>query len=227
MAAVALVAALLTGCSTPDCACCKSTTASTGAAAAKPAAAEKSLFDGKTLIGWKDSGFAGAGEVTVEPNFKGQGAVIRIDAGQSLSGLTFTNPVPKTNFEITLEALKVQGNDFFVGLTSPVGESHATLVLGGWGGATTGISSIDGLDASENDTTKFLGYEKDKWFRIRMKVTPAKLETWINDEKVVDQDLKDRRISMRFGEIESSVPLGIATYQTTTVVRSVQIKSVQ
>jgi hypothetical protein len=227
MAAVALVAALLTGCSTPDCACCKSTTASTGAAAAKPAAAEKSLFDGKTLIGWKDSGFAGAGEVTVEPNFKGQGPVIRIDAGQSLSGLTFTNAVPKTNFEITLEALKVQGNDFFIGLTFPVGESHATLVLGGWGGATTGISSIDGLDASENDTTKFLGYEKDKWFRIRMKVTPAKLETWINDEKVVDQDLKDRRISMRFGEIESSVPLGIATYQTTTVVRSVQIKSVQ
>jgi hypothetical protein len=227
MAAVALVAALLTGCSTPDCACCKSTTASTGAAAAKPAAAEKSLFDGKTLTGWKDSGFAGAGEVTVEPNFKGQGPVIRIDAGQSLSGLTFTNAVPKTNFEITLEALKVQGNDFFIGLTFPVGEAHATLVLGGWGGATTGISSIDGLDASENDTTKFLGYEKDKWFRIRMKVTPAKLETWINDEKVVDQDLKDRRISMRFGEIESSVPLGIATYQTTTVVRSVQIKSVQ
>ena len=163
----------------------------------------------------------------MEPNFKGQGPVIRIDAGQSLSGLTFTNAVPKTNFEITLEALKVQGNDFFVGLTFPVGEAHATLVLGGWGGATTGISSIDGLDASENDTTKFLGYEKDKWFRIRMKVTPAKLETWINDEKVVDQDLKDRRISMRFGEIESSVPLGIATYQTTTVVRSVQIKSVQ
>ncbi len=227
MAAVALVAALLTGCSTPDCACCKSTTASTGAAAAKPAAAAQSLFDGKTLTGWKDSGFAGAGEVTVEPNFKGQGPVIRIDAGQSLSGLTFTNAVPKTNFEITLEALKVQGNDFFIGLTFPVGEAHATLVLGGWGGATTGISSIDGLDASENDTTKFLGYEKDKWFRIRMKVTPAKLETWINDEKVVDQDIKDRRISMRFGEIESSVPLGIATYQTTTVVRSVQIKSVQ
>lgn len=227
MAAVALVAALLTGCSTPDCACCKSTTASTGAAAAKPAAAANSLFDGKTLTGWKDSGFAGAGEVTVEPNFKGQGPVIRIDAGQSLSGLTFTNAVPKTNFEITLEALKVQGNDFFIGLTFPVGEAHATLVLGGWGGATTGISSIDGLDASENDTTKFLGYEKDKWFRIRMKVTPAKLETWINDEKVVDQDLKDRRISMRFGEIESSVPLGIATYQTTTVVRSVQIKSLQ
>ena len=229
-AAASLVAALLTGCSTPDCACCKAkpgATASTGAAAAKPAAAAQSLFDGKTLTGWKDSGFAGAGEVTVEPNFKGQGPVIRIDAGQSLSGLTFTNAVPKTNFEITLEALKVQGNDFFVGLTFPVGEAHATLVLGGWGGATTGISSIDGLDASENDTTKFLGYEKDKWFRIRMKVTPAKLETWINDEKVVDQDLKDRRISMRFGEIESSVPLGIATYQTTTVVRSVQIKSLQ
>ncbi len=222
MAAVSLVAALFTGCSTPDCACCK---AKPGATASTTAAA-KSLFDGKTLTGWKDSGFAGAGEVTVEPNFKGQGPVLRIDAGASLSGITFTNAVPKTNFEITLEALKVQGNDFFIGLTFPVGEAHATLVLGGWGGATTGISSIDGLDASENDTTKFLGYEKDKWFRIRMKVTPAKLEAWVNDDKVVDQDLKDRRISMRFGEIESSVPLGIATYQTTTVVRKVEIKPV-
>ncbi|MBI5800559.1 MAG: DUF1080 domain-containing protein [Verrucomicrobia bacterium] len=226
--AVVLCASLLTGCSSTDCACCKDKPAAAPAAATKPAAtgAAKNLFDGRTLVGWKDSGFAGAGEVRVEPNFRGQGPVILIEAGQSLSGITFTNPVPKTNFEISLEALKVQGSDFFVGLTFPVGESHATLVLGGWGGATTGISSIDGLDASENDTTKFLGYDKDKWFRIRMKVTPAKLEAWVDDDKVVDTDLKDRRISMRFGEIESSAPLGIATYQTTTVVRKVQIKPV-
>ena len=177
--------------------------------------------------GWKDSGFAGAGETKVEPNFRGQGPVILIEAGQSLSGITFTNPVPKTNFEVTLEALKIQGSDFFIGLTFPVAEAHATLVLGGWGGATTGISSIDGLDASENDTTKFLGYDKDKWFRIRMKVTPGRLETWINDDKIVDQDIKERRISMRFGEIENSVPFGLATYQTTTVIRKVEIKPVQ
>lgn len=197
-----------------------------GGAARKDTSPVKNLFDGRTLTGWKSSDFAGGGEVKVEPNFRGQGPVLLIEAGQSLSGLTFTNPVPKQNFELTLEALKVQGSDFFVGLTFPVGEAHATLVLGGWGGATTGISSIDGLDASENDTTKFIGYDKDKWYRIRMKVTPARLETWINDDKVVDQDLKDRRISMRFGEIENSVPLGLATYQTTTVFRNVQLKPV-
>jgi len=229
LAALLAAGALLSGCATSECPHCKSDKAAAPAAApgAKPAAAVRSLFDGKTLAGWKDSGFAGAGETKVEPNFRGQGPVILIEAGQSLSGVTFTNPVPKQNFEITLEALKVQGNDFFVGLTFPVGEAHATLVLGGWGGATTGISSIDGLDASENDTTKFLGYDKDKWFRIRMKVTPAKLETWIDNDKVVDQELKDRRISMRFGEIENSVPFGIATYQTTTVVRKVEIKPVE
>ena len=222
-----LAAAMLSGCAN-KLHCCKYDGLEMPTTTPAPAASTaKNLFDGKTLAGWKDSGFAGAGEVTVVPNFKGQGPVIQIDAGASLSGITFTNAVLKTNFEINLEALKVQGNDFFIGLTFPVGDAHATLVLGGWGGATTGISSIDGLDASENDTTKFLGYEKDKWFRIRMKVTPAKLETWINDEKVVDQDIKDRRISMRFGEIESSVPLGIATYQTTTVVRKVEIKPVQ
>ncbi len=227
-----LALSFLAGCSTTECPHCKVGQAAppTPVPAAKPAATastSRSLFDGKSLTGWKDSGFAGAGESKVEPNFRGQGPVILIEAGQSLSGITFTNPLPKNNFEITLEALKVQGNDFFVGLTFPVGEAHATLVLGGWGGATTGISSIDGLDASENDTTKFLGYDKDKWFRIRMKVTPAKLETWIDNDKVVDQELKDRRISMRFGEIENSVPFGIATYQTTTVVRKVEIKPLE
>lgn len=194
---------------------------------AAPASTAKSLFDGKSLKGWKDSNFAGGGEVRVEPDFKGQGPVIWIDAGQSLSGITFTNPVLKTDFEITVEALKIQGNDFFVGLTFPVGAAHATLVLGGWGGATTGISSIDGQDASENDTTKFLTYEKNKWYRIRIKVTAKKLETWLNDEKIVNQDISDRRISMRFGEIENSIPLGIATYQTTTVIRKVEIKPTQ
>ena len=224
-----VVSLFVAGCSTTECPHCQGDKAAAPAAAAgpksaAPAVAARNLFDGKTLTGWKDSNFAGGGETKVESNFRGQGPVILIEAGQSLSGITFTNPVPKQNFEVTLEAMKVQGNDFFVGLTFPVGEAHATLVLGGWGGATTGISSIDGLDASENDTTKFLGYEKDKWFRIRMKVTPAKLETWINDEKVVDQELKDRRISMRFGEIENSVPFGLATYQTTTVIRKVEIK---
>jgi hypothetical protein len=60
-----------------------------------------------------------------------------------------------------------------------------------------------------------------------MKVTPGRLETWINDDKIVDQDIKERRISMRFGEIENSVPFGLATYQTTTVIRKVEIKPVQ
>ncbi|MBM3830191.1 MAG: DUF1080 domain-containing protein [Verrucomicrobia bacterium] len=229
---VGFAAFLLSGCAATDCPYCKvdkpaATTASPGAKPTGAASAVRSLFDGKSLTGWKDSGFAGAGETKLEPNFRGQGPVILIEAGQSLSGITFTNPVPKQNFEITLEALKVQGNDFFIGLTFPVGAAHATLVLGGWGGATTGISSIDGLDASENDTTKFLAYDKDKWFRIRMKVTPAKLETWIENDKVVDQELKDRRVSMRFGEIENSIPFGLATYQTTTVIRKVEIKPLE
>jgi hypothetical protein len=229
---LAAVAVVWTGCGSPSSAA--SAKAASGAAA-KPTTAPvkaapatgQSLFDGRTLTGWKVSGFAGGGEVKVDPNFRGGGPALVIDAGASLSGLTFTNPVPKTNFEITLEALKVQGNDFFCGLTFPVGTNHATLVLGGWGGATVGISSIDGLDASENDTTKFLTFPKDKWFTIRMKVTPTKLEAWLNDEKIVDQDIKDRRISMRFGEIEESVPLGIATYQTTSVMRNLRLKRLE
>ena len=76
--------------------------------------------------------------------------------------------LPKTNFEISLDAKRVQGHDFFCGLTFPVGDSFASLIVGGWGGAVCGISSIDGNDASSNDTTTRRKFDNDKWYHIRL-----------------------------------------------------------
>src|ERR1035437_8920338 len=54
----------------------------TAPAAAPAAAAWRSLFDGKSLVGWKESDFFGAGKVTVE---KG---VITIGSG-ALTGINW------------------------------------------------------------------------------------------------------------------------------------------
>ena len=70
--------------------------------------------------------------------------------------------------------MKIEGADFMCGLTFPVGDSHASLILGGWGGTVAGISSIDGHDASENETSSFISFPKDRWYTIRMRVTPNK-----------------------------------------------------
>lgn len=178
----------------------------------------KSLFDGKTLTGWKVTDFAGRGEVTVKD---GQ---LLLQSGVMLTGVNWTNAVPKVDYEVSLEAQKVDGGDFFCGLTVPVGASHCTLIVGGWGGGLVGISSLDGFDASENETTKFMRFDKGRWYRIRLQVTREKIQAWIDEDQMVDVSIVDRKISLRPGDIELSAPFGIATWQTTGALRNIRIR---
>lgn len=183
--------------------------------ATKAAAADKKwipLFDGKTLDGWKITDFGGQGEIRVE-----EGKLI-IDIGQPMSGVTFKKEFPKVDYEIHLDAMRVEGSDFFCGLTFPVKDSHCSFIVGGWAGSVVGISSIDGHDASENDTTQVKSFKNNKWYKIRVRVRADKLEAWIDDQKMVDQDIKGRRISTR-AEVDPSKPLGLSTYLTHAAIR--------
>lgn len=174
-----------------------------------------SLFDGKSLGDWRPSEFATQGTVEVKD---GQ---IEIGFGDGCSGITWKGKFPKTNYEIRLEAKRVDGVDFFCGLTFPVGDDPCSFICGGWGGAVCGLSSIDGEDASSNDTTKVKDFEKDKWYKVRVRVTPRKILAWIDDDQMVDQSLADRKISIR-SEVEASKPLGIATWKTTGAIRNIE-----
>jgi biotin carboxyl carrier protein len=178
-----------------------------------------SLFDGKTLEGWKKTDFAGAGEIKVE---NGQ---LLLEMGDTLTGVTWKDAtkLPKDNYEITLQAMKRKGDDFFCGLTFPVRDSHASFIIGGWGGTLVGMSSIDGLDASENETTIYRKFERDKWYKVRLRVADGKVQGWVDDEQVIDVELKDKKISTRI-EVDASRPLGIATYQVSAAYKEIQLK---
>ena len=76
--------------------------------------------------------------------------------------------------------MRVDGIDFFCGLTFPVADSHASFIVGGWGGTVVGISSIDGMDASENATTKYVKFQLKRWYKIRIRVTPTSIQAWID-----------------------------------------------
>ncbi len=185
-------------------------------------ATEKVLFDGKTLEDWEVVDIGGSGQVEVE------GGLMIINQGDSLSGVVYKKAaeLPLTNYEISLSAKRLQGVDFFCGLTFPVGSTQtcATLVCGGWGGSVTGISSIDGMDASNNATGSYQKYEDDVWYQIRLRVTPKNISVWINDHQVVDQDIENRKVGLRPGPIESYQPLAISTYNTTAAIRNVRLK---
>jgi hypothetical protein len=58
-----------------------------------------------------------------------------------------------------------------------------------------------------------------------VRVTPGRLEAWIDGERVVNVDVSERRISMRPGEIEEAVPFGISCWRTTSAVRNIRIRT--
>lgn len=181
----------------------------------------KPLFNGKDLSNWKKSGFSGEGEVDVD-----MGVMVLRTGGGPITGITFTKDFPKTNFEIRLEARRAMGTDFFCGLTFPVDDSHASLICGGWGGTVTGISSIDGYDASENASSKYIKYENGQWYEIRVRVTPEKIEAWIDGKQEIDVELDGRRISTRI-EVDRSKPLGLSAFETQSEIRKIEWRPVK
>jgi hypothetical protein len=183
-----------------------------------PAAQWQSLFDGKTLKGWKLTDFGGHGEVKVE-----DGRIV-LGAGNDITGVNYTGETPKMNYEVELEASRIEGSDFFCGLTVPYGDVCCTFVVGGWGGTLVGLSSINEDDASENETTQFKKFEKGHWYRIRMRMTPEKIEAWIDDDQMVNVTTKGKKIGMRAGEIELSEPFGIASFRTDAALRNIKLR---
>ena len=177
------------------------------------------LFNGKDLDGWKKTNFGGEGEVTVEDK------CLIIDMGGPLSGVTWKGKEPphKMDYEIRLEAKRVKGTDFFCGLTFPVDDSCRSFIVGGWAGGVVGLSSINDFDAAENGTTTYHEFKNDKWYKFRVKVTKDAIQCWIDDERVVNQEIKDQKISTRI-EVDACQPLGLATYETKAAIRNFEIR---
>ena len=186
-----------------------------------PGSNNSPLFNGKDLSGWKITDFAGGGEIKVKDG------EIHIAMGELISGINLAHEnIPPTNYELSAEAMKLDGNDFFCGLTFPVGETFASFIPGGWGGTVVGISSIDGMDAAENETASFKNFKNNQWYRFRVRVTPVKIQCWVDDEMVVDLLLEDRAIALRPGPIELSVPIGITSFQTVTCIRNIRLQPI-
>lgn len=186
------------------------------------ASLEKSvLFDGKGLDGWKKADFYKPGEVEVE-----DGAIVLKASSISggMTGVTTTrDDLPRMNYELSFEAQRVEGRDFFAAATFPVGEAYLTLINGGWGGTVTGLSSLEGIDASENETGQFFEYENRKWYQFRIQVSEEAVRCWINDEKIIDLDHQDRHLGTRL-EVRDNEPLGFSTWETTGALRKIEIR---
>lgn len=185
-----------------------------------PSPTARSLFNGQDLDGWHvidKYDFARHGKVIVDDE------QILLNAGVPATGISTTHPFPRIDYEVTLEAKRIEGSDFFCGMTFPVNDNYLSLIIGGWGGGVTGISNLDNMAAVENDTTNFMDFEQDRWYKIRLRVTKDKVEAWIDGSSIVDVELKDRKLSI-WWEQEPVRPFGIASWSTKAALRKIRLK---
>jgi hypothetical protein len=179
--------------------------------------APRPLFDGRTLGAWKPVSFGGEGEVSVVDG------AIRLERGNDLTGIVWTGEVPGASFRIEMEARRIDGSDFFCTVTVPVAGSFCSFVVGGWGGGVVGFSSLDGLDASENETSRGMRFEDRRWYRVAVDVTPSHIKGLIDEQVVAEAALAGREVDVRI-EMLPCRPLGIASWRSTSDIRAITLE---
>lgn len=174
---------------------------------------------------WQASGIPEQGPTEVNEG------VLRIGEGSPMSGIRFVGDwesmkLPWIDYALTFEAQRTEGQDFFATCTFPVGSPDrcVSLVVGGWGGGLVGISSIDQLDASENNTRGEMAFKNGTWYQFRIEVREDDLQVWINGAPMVNVSIKGRKLTLRSGDIDTCVPLGFATWRSVGEIRSVAIQ---
>ncbi len=175
------------------------------------------LFDGRGLGDWAESGLFGQKPVVVDHDR------LVLPAGGDMTGITWQADAPKVGYEISLQAMRADGHDFFCGLTFPVKDSCCSLILGGWGGSLVGLSSIDGADASENETSTSINFKDRHWYRVRVRVTEERIQAWLDERPIIDVGIMNRMIGVRW-EMERCKPLGVATWRTTGALRDIRMR---
>lgn len=168
---------------------------------------------------WAVADFSGSGGVCVLDD------AILMKAGNEMTGIKWQGDLPEGDYEITLDAMRVSGNDFFCGLTVPKQDTSFSLVVGGWGGTCIGISCLDWADAYNNETAVFRGLQSHRWYPIKLRVVGDQIQAWVDNEQVVDVDVSNREVDIRW-EMEPTKPLGIATWCTTGAIRNFRITPV-
>jgi hypothetical protein len=195
----------------------------------KPASENwKPLFDGESLTNWSIPAYGGDGNVDVE------GGNIVIGRGEMMTGIRYEKEFPLINYELRYEARRTQGYDFFAACTFPVNKDFCSFINGGWGGSVTGLSSINGYSASENETGSPFDYRDRTWYRFRILVTDKRIQVWIAaqnkegqweaEQSVIDFEMEDEKeLSIRM-EMNLYKPLGFCTWSTEGQLRNIEYR---
>ena len=69
-----------------------------------------------------------------------------------------------------------------------------------------------------------MDFTKARWYKVRLIVTENRFQGFVDKKRIVNVGIEGRKIGMRFGEIEESIPLGLSTFQTTGEFKNIIIR---
>lgn len=165
--------------------------------------------------------------VTAEP-FASHGAarvaagILTLETGKPGTGASYRGPVPRIDYTISAEAQRTKGDDFFYGLTFPIHDQHASLIIGGWGGGVTGISNLNGNSAVENETTAYTPFENNRWYAIELVVTSQQITAAIDGRRILAIETAKYQYEV-WPQQAVMIPLGIATWKTSAEIRNLKL----
>ncbi len=144
-----------------------------------------SLFDGKTLKGWRvaEGGvFAGHGKVHAE-----HGRLI-LEGSKGGTGVAWKGQFPRTQYEVALDVMWAEAAEFIgTSVIFPVGQGDCRLYIHATGKEKfVGLAGVDGKDGDEKrGTAKSMPLAKGRWYRVILRVTDARIDVRVDDEHLI------------------------------------------
>jgi formylglycine-generating enzyme required for sulfatase activity/serine/threonine protein kinase len=179
------------------------------------------LFDGKTLDGWKvveDGGeFLKHGKVAVA-----DGQLV-LERGDPATGIAWTRDIPRVDYEISLEAMRKGGTCTMCEVIFPVKATECKLAVGGHDNADVCFELVDG---SHTKIMHKMSFEDDRWYRIRLRVTDAAMEAWVDDEEVLDFNPAGHVVALN-PVAAAMKPFGLRTWKTGVAIRNLRLRQLK
>jgi serine/threonine-protein kinase len=181
-----------------------------------------SLFDGKTLDGWRVVKGANFGE---SPQVTPRGGLMVFERGVNDTGVSCTREIPTTGYEVSLEC-RPDAADSCWCVVFPVGDSHCRLAVGGWGGSVVGLDLLDGREARDNVTTKRVQSVAGRWYKAVLRVTDKRVQAWLDGQAVVDLARNGHTFKLDWYS-EALKPFGLYVIRTTAAMRNIRLRQIE
>ncbi len=151
--------------------------------------------------------------------------VLVMAPGRAMTGITTTRQdLPTTNYELSYQAKRITGSDFFAAATFPVGKSFVTLHQRRLGRQRHRNLQLEQLGRFGKARRTPSSNTKAKiWYKFRVRVSDQTIVCQVDDKQIIDLDYRGLQLGTRI-ETRPNQPLGFATYESTGALRNIEIR---